>query len=321
MSTPNTTVLPKRPGRPHKSPLASPQVRAWFWAVSARARKSSGYALEKFFSEEKIKRRDGIVVRPCKFDKYKRGEHIPSPTLVDKVETELPNTKRWLIHPFWKIASTTTDNIDINVLYELLYTLRPEIRDLLFFHNTSFPQRLMRRPENGFELLKKFNKESDLDALTACIGVLKELEYFDINYLIYFAPKIILKIFRRAFCVSPLYIVANDVFQYLKYEYLLIPGEDDWNIHVHSHNPISLIEHYQILLCIFEDLGLLNDYPYKSLNCLYLADKYFNKETYVKINHFFSRGEHGELLKLPEIRKFKRRIRNKNTNHISHAQD
>lgn len=94
---------PKRTrGRPKKEEVDKVRGIYWFRVVSAKSNKSA-YALEKEFSKEQFKLIDGVVIRPCLWDKYAKGKKLPSNQLVKKVEEVYPGTARILSLDVWSL--------------------------------------------------------------------------------------------------------------------------------------------------------------------------------------------------------------------------
>lgn len=102
----------RRGGRPPKPLITQFRATCWFYAVAEATGETSGYALDELFPLGRP-RRIRSTDRPksaCKFDKYRRGEHLPEPALVELVGEQYPATKTLFYHPFWQLAEP---NIDI----------------------------------------------------------------------------------------------------------------------------------------------------------------------------------------------------------------
>ena len=78
--------------------------------------------LEREFGPETFKPdASNIVKHPRKWKKYEKGLHVPSPQLVDQVESRYPGAKKWLEHVIWKVVERPI--ISLQELYRLIYDL------------------------------------------------------------------------------------------------------------------------------------------------------------------------------------------------------
>jgi len=314
METTEPRVKNKRRGRPTNGPLESLKVKLWFWAVAGRVGATTGYALEKYFSPETVKPGpNGGTIRSCRFDKYKRGEHVPDPALVDRIESEFPGTKLFLEHPFWTIAKTPLT--DIEEFYIQLSNLRPEISELLFFSPINRGRMPVRRMTGPYGTIEDLIKESDWDALTACIGLIQEAKYLYSNepgYLQHCLERYTrrtLGVFLPAISQQPFPRIAHELFSYLRENFLNRPQDEAWIRKLDSTNLDGHIYVYQSMLLIIEDLDIFKHYYFAPHSCLHLAESHLNGALILKIQRLFMSGNFHEVPKLPEIKNLTRCLR------------
>jgi len=310
MVTKKHRVKTKRRGRPTKGPLESLKVKLWFWAVAGRLGVTTGYAMEKYFSPETVRQGpNGGTIRSCKFDKYKRGEHVPEPELVDRIESEFPGTKKFLNHPFWIIAKTPIT--DIEEFYIQLSNLRPEISKLLFFSPIDKVRMPIRQLTGPFGTIEDLIKESDWDALTACIGLIQEANYLGgiQKYYLKHYTRRTYGVFLPVISQHPFTQIAHELFDYLREHFLDRPEDAEWTKKLDSTYLDGHIYVYQTMLLIIEDLGILKHHFLAPPSCLYLAERYLKVSVIEKIHELSLSGKYHEATKLPEIKKLTRSLR------------
>lgn len=97
------SVIKRAVGRPKKDAVDPLRGVIWFRKLSERSSKTA-YQLEKQFSPDKFKKNiDGLTERPCQWDKYEIGKHLPSRPLQKKVEAAYPESSYWLNLPMWDL--------------------------------------------------------------------------------------------------------------------------------------------------------------------------------------------------------------------------
>jgi hypothetical protein len=297
---------PRRPGRPARDPIDTLKTKVWYWGVAHCLGTQSAYALEKHFSREKISVENGVTHRPCKFDKYKRGEHTPSKALIEQVDKEFPGTRYVFDHVFWEVARCPC--LDINGLYERLSHLRPAIARMLFYPTQgrgNTPNRKDRTYASVFEALRK---EGDWDALTACIGLIQEARFFGDEgmYIVFTRPAF--AVFRRFVSSFPFYMVANELYAYLMM-YLLdnpIGQKIQGSMSGVDVRDLASLSTSRILL--IEDLDLLKKHFYADKSCLYVAERYLTAPVIMKITNYIEARRWSEVYKMSEIKNLARAL-------------
>lgn len=79
----------------------------WYAGVQQRVRISSARGLEWRFEPDSFWFSPGKErMRRNKWGKYRAGQHVPSETLVLKVEAECPGSRRELNHPLWRLLAS-----------------------------------------------------------------------------------------------------------------------------------------------------------------------------------------------------------------------
>jgi hypothetical protein len=301
--TPNSSA--KRPGRPPNGPIDRIRVMVWLWAVAIALGKKSGYALELHFTPEKVQRYKGITKRPCKFDKFKRGDHVPKPELVDMIEEQVPGTKVWLEHPLWKVAKTSVTNID--ELYKILGNLRPGISELLFpNHNKNGHYEKIQFSE---KLLKKLDKEGDIDALTACLGLIYEAKYYNNKLQHWLTARKTFRIFLRVFTLYQLTPVAQDVFEYIRDNFLDSEIDKQWCQSLKALNIESFISFKRDTLLLIEDLYIFKHFTKAPASCLYFTDRYIPISVFQHFYEYYGDDRLEKISRHPQIKKLTRCLR------------
>jgi hypothetical protein len=103
-------VIIRAVGRPKKDVVDTLRGVIWFNRVSSLSSKTA-YRLEKKFSPDKFKKNiDGLTERPCQWDKYEIGKHLPSRPLQKKVEAAYPGCLHWLNLPVWDLLKHRPPN-------------------------------------------------------------------------------------------------------------------------------------------------------------------------------------------------------------------
>lgn len=147
------------------------RIRLWFAGVRDRSGAPSAYALEREFSSEKFKKGpDGEVVRPCKWDKYARGESMPGPALLEQVEKAFPSTRAWLDLPLWEVVSEVPPP-------------RAELHKLIAFSRPNLAARLqpVGTKKNSYRIwnsstIDSLWKQGDVNALTTLLAIVRDAE-------------------------------------------------------------------------------------------------------------------------------------------------
>lgn len=154
---------------------------AWFNAVSIASGLSVFQLEKKFATSNQVRTTLKGTVRPCLWDKYRRGEVVPrtkdgakgNPSLVTRVEEAYPGTARWLSLPLWHLASDQTFTMaDIKEIYEGL----PSPLKELFTEGKpdgKFWRREDIEPDDAYSELLLVG---GLDAATAILAMIREAE-------------------------------------------------------------------------------------------------------------------------------------------------
>ena len=303
-----TMTCARKPGRPQKCQIDRFRTMAWYTSVEGRIHPFTSYAVEKHFNPDKfIYVRDKGMKRPCKFDKYKQGKHVPCDKLVDEIENEFKGTKEWLIHPLWEISKPPT--LEVEKIYKLLAELKPSIKNLIFYSSPSPPYVSHRKHDNIEKLAEKLNKDSSWDALAACIGLIQEAKYLNNPGVHFFVSRTALTIFLRVASCYPMRFIALEYFEYLKKHFL--PNKIDPRIDtiLNSINVENEINYYHYLRLMIEDLYIQNNGLLASNTCLYFADKYLSNASLREIYTFKFNHDWKSVRRHPSIKKLTRAIR------------
>ncbi|MET0116427.1 MAG: hypothetical protein ABW090_03280 [Sedimenticola sp.] len=296
-------------GRPKNKNQTKPlKAKAWFYYVAARLHlKRTGYALENYLEPEKVRRNDdGTVTRPCKYDGYKKGLHIPDPDLVDEVDLIAPGSKSLLYHPFWEVANPIQD---ITELYIHLNKLSSGIVELLFHPGTEPGKVPQRHRKDYLATLDALSKKADLDAFTACIGLLQEANLTREPILHVFYMKPTLAAFRRLIYYPPFPDIAHELFEYLTNTFFTKLNGKEVDKLVSEVNVDRAIFYSHSLLSIVDDLGILRKFTFPPVSCMHIIERYMTTRAYTTFLADESDKDWVAYKKLPEIRNLTRSLR------------
>lgn len=242
------------------------RARLWYEYVRRCSGNASDYALERRFAPTPGS--DWICTGA--FRQYRRGR-VPNERVVARVEEIYPKSRLWLELPFFEMCHTTAPSYAR--LHQLLSSIRDDITALLFFkHREGLP--LQRRTDNT-KIYSKLDRASDIESLTAAIGLIREAEYHESEIHHYRASVTALRIFLRLAIFFPLADVA-----YLLGDYL-IDRFFSTTYDLPRTGPISsglnFADEFFVrndVILMLEDLDVLECKTSIHRACLYLADLY-----------------------------------------------
>lgn len=131
----HTVIKPKGRGRPPTHPVDRLRTRLWFHVVKLRSGLPSAYAIEMALDGERVRKRDGDVSRPTKWDFYRDGDKVPSDkagprNAIEQAETSFAGTARWFRSPIWAVLRG--EKLDRHDIERALRELQPEVVEILF---------------------------------------------------------------------------------------------------------------------------------------------------------------------------------------------
>lgn len=295
-------------GHPAKTEVNKFRTMAWFHGVSACLGKNSGYAFRKHFSRNKFDSSNGSNKRTRRFYNYKSGRNRPNKELIDQVDEECPGTKSIIFHPFWDVLESPCQ--DIQSIYPLLQKLRPEIRQIIF-HKTRGGQTAYQRRNDGYLVpFEKLNKEGDMDALIACLGLIHEMKYYgeDDWAILYTRPT--LNVFIRAISNHPYFYLAEELSEYLNKNFLNNQDfDEEYAIRISSKVFPSLVRLSLMRLIFIDEFNLLRHYSRAPTSCLHTAESYLSENLIYKIKMMADKGNAKDITKLPEVKKLSRALK------------
>jgi len=313
-------------GRPRKH-MPSDFIRTQCWVLSAirQFNVSNPTKLEYLLLDGNFKKRDdtdiGGYTSSCIFNKYKNGTKVACPKHIALAETHKKGngTRKIYDHPFWEVIKFSSGNMQD--LYFLLAQLRPKISNLLF-ESTTDKKKLIRTPiKNIWNTVDILHQESDIDALTAGIGLLIEARYTREDSAIFewLLSEKLFNFFRRAISFYPLSLVSKEIFQYVKenhlYEHIdkkmhpYFPGVKTWNDYLDSFHIESEIEINKRIRFFLEDSGAVRHHFFAPINCLYLTERYLTKKLKHDLISNFTYEDFISFKKNKDIKKMIRCIR------------
>lgn len=295
------------PGRPRRSLIEPIRAKTWFWGLAAHMRMPSAYALEMHFSPQRVQRAHGITKRPCKYDKYQRGIHSPSPSLVRAADEEAPGTALYAEHCFWKVAEWPPR--EIGDIYGYLSTLRPEITDLVFLPSRNDGLARTRRPRSTLATFQALAREADWDALTACIGLIQEAKClgYEEQYVFYTKPTF--TVFRRFAWRQPFVMVAEELFAYLVEHFLDNPDGEMFAKYARDAGLGNLLRLSDYRASLIEDLELLQTHFFTPPPCLHIAESYLHGPVLERALKLRFSGRLDQVARMPEVRNMAKALR------------
>ncbi len=269
------------------------------------------------------------------FNRYVNATAFACPKHIELAENHLEGkgTRKIYDHPFWEVIKFKSENIQD--LYFLLSQLRPEITNLLFECPSfmfdpplNYKKKFKRKSKkNIWSIFKKLQKESDIDAITAAIGLIIENRYTqdDPAYSEYYLSEKLFHFFKCAISFYPLNVVAPQLFQYVKENFLYermnekiypyVTHAKTWNQYLDSFNIEVEVEKNQRIYAFLEDAGAIKHYVSSPSSYLYLTDTYLTTELKEDIFRYvtyedFIRIKNNEQIKkmLQNIKQWERRL-------------
>lgn len=315
-------------GRPRKH-MPSDFIRTQCWVLSAisQFKVANPTKLEYILLPETFKRQDdtdidiGGYKSSCIFNKYKKGTKVACPKHIALAENHKKGngTRKIYEHPFWDVIKFSSGNIQD--LYFLLSQLRPKISNLLF-KSQHDKKRLIRSPINNiWDIFDILHQESDIDALTAGIGLLIEarLTREDSAIFEWFLSEKLFQFFRRTISFYPLNLVSKEIFQYVKenhlYEHIgknkypYFPEAEKWNDYLDSFHVDVEVEINQRIRFFLEDSGAIRQHFLAPINCLHLTDRYLTTKLKQDLISSFTYEDFISIKKNTDIRKMIKCIR------------
>lgn len=294
-------------GRPRKCPTDALKVKAWFAEVADRSGLTSAYAMECHFSAEMVMRRDGVTERPCKFDKYRRGEHLPRISLIEKIDEEFPGTKRLMYHSIWEILECSISGVED--LHIRLGMLRPEVTSILFNPEKGSNGNPRRNDDTYAKTFNRLAEPGSLDAFTACLGLIQEIKFMGgtENHRAYIVASV--KAFFRLAYQPPFDMIAEDLFDYLKVSFFHHHNDPELANYLNSIDVHQAVISKSFIAHLIDCLNILSYHTETPPACLHIAERYLRQDV---IERFWDcGGPEGwrELKRLPVIRNLTRRLR------------
>lgn len=178
------------PGRPKTDPAYRLASKFWFHHVSHKLNKKAK-ALELHFMGLDDQTEGVDVSRPKLWEKYQSGRACPKikgtrskPSIVERVEQEVPFSSRVFTHSLWRLLSN--EPLDMDDLREIYLSLHSDIRKLLVIQTFRKPDFFWRTPATVIDLKKLIIQggilEEDaelwlkLDAAAALLAMVREAE-------------------------------------------------------------------------------------------------------------------------------------------------
>lgn len=175
--------LPKKTpkkGRPFKSPVSKFRAMTWYIAVSEESNKDASSLEAEFYTKASGNGNAKKAVRPCLFDKYRRGDVEPrrtrgkdgQPSIVERVEECYPETTMWLELPLWDAMDF--DHISMAGIREIYEKLPVNIRQYFIATEKVSSGGFWRKPTDPELVYHHLIKIVTIDSLTAAFNMSRE---------------------------------------------------------------------------------------------------------------------------------------------------
>lgn len=267
-------------GRLRKTPASYLKAVFWYHTVCCLAGKRwrSPYGMEKYFSSKAKRattkqhrlRGDRVWVPTNKARKHRTGV-VPNPAHVREVDKEFPGTGQLLEMPHWRILDFPPPSL--KELHELFRGLRPSIVKILFRQDEAG---VWQRKPNIPRQLKALNRESDFDALVACLGIMREWEYSGSRWEFdhYDAARTARQIFLRLVACSPFRYMAGQFFNHLRKYFFTRKYICGWSLNLDeiAETLADRMNFRNAIILMAEDLCLIRAAELDQLGCLYVAE-------------------------------------------------
>ena len=210
-------ISENKKGRPKKDIVDKFRTMVWYAAVKQRSGFETAYMLGKHFSPEQFRRGpDGESIYPSKWNKYKRGDTVPSNTLVKHVESEFKGTARWLELTLWDVIRKKPPSII--KIKAIVSTVRPGLAKHISGLKSNIPKQDSRRLYSTTSIDSLW-RQGDLDSLAALFALIRDAELKNNNFQYIEASVASMYVILRQLIKEPLYTVRHDLFQYVQTSY------------------------------------------------------------------------------------------------------
>jgi len=232
---------------------------------------------------------------------------MPTEPVLQAVEHALPGARRWLDHPFWEIIGDRP--LGLEQLHVLMASLRPQVSTLMFYRPAARCPTLGRR-DASLSQLEALDRMGDFDALTACLGIAREAELRESNWLHYNAAWTALRVFLRIGASTPLITIAEPVFAHLRQQffsrrYRFVPEFPD----VEWLDVLESFSLYNSIILMMEDLLLLSGGCSERLAVLYIVQCCKCLDVYEALETHYRSPDRPAVRHHPAIRRVLKRLR------------
>ena len=292
----------KLPGRPKQAKIDLLYAEHLYWCLMNATGANTDAALARMIATGP----ERVDAWRRRLRTYRRREHAPQARCIKELAKHFPSIKESANHPFWRIARYPCSNM--GDLYRDLYALRPGIRQLLFAEsseNKTYPQRSGKPIVHLFETL---SREGDLDALSACLGLIHELKHQDRTFFDFIYTRPTYAVFRRCFAEHLLPQMSINWFAYLFKHFLDNPQGKA------LYQPLS-----PEIISGLANLSSLRTWFVRALNtldpgipiapCLHVAERYLSVDLLYEMTHLVQYQGGVKLKNDPRIMKLCRALK------------
>lgn len=307
----NATIARKRVGRPPEFCLPDMLViNLWYQNLATTLGVSSPTAIARkiipnFFDTQSP---DWHLHRSERemFGKISRNEKPPPHWLIYRTERLYRGSSYWCLHPFRLIAKRAIQNP--KELYAQLAILRPAISSILFFPR-QHSQHPPRRKHLTNDSYKKLCQESDIDALTVCLGLALEADFFGDQEQYLPAARYAEEITLRLISDDPFLNWGPQLYAFLTDQFFHSPLDKPWSLRVKNTNVIKEIDTRRFVLHLIDELGLRHPKMTSSATSLYFAEQCLWKHDIEVLQTLCAEDRWKDILEIPGIMTLKNTLK------------
>ncbi len=115
-------------------------------------------------------------------------------------------------------------------------------------------------------------------------------------------------ILRRFSSASPFYIIASELYAYIRDNFLTDPYSKKFLTGIHSEDIDNLLMLARRRILLIEDMYILNKFSATPTSCLHIAEKYLTPPILMTIQDLLISGTAQDVLKMKEVKKLSRAL-------------
>lgn len=254
-----------RRGRRPRTIVDQLVTQAWYHEISRRLGITSNRGVERHFEPNKVRKNpvSGEWMRPCKFDKYHRGENTPSMQVRAIVEKELAGTSEIFDLALWRVIDRPIPGV--SELQAVMSAFGIRLKAILFEVDRSVGtmQPVYRRRKLNERDYPEIRKQGDLEALTCLLALARESEWTNDEAQHKHATAWAMRLLFALWIFPPLSGITHEIWNYLKAEFFSRSYVDLVPLNSEAINVDGIVLAFTEILLLMEDAGVLNGYDFQ----------------------------------------------------------